>query len=103
MASDLKNIASMIQRMIGMDMLEIKKGGKYKVISNSGTDQPMITEGEYIGYTLMGEDGAVVFKMEDGMMRLIPVGNLIAIEFKPEEIETKEKKEDKKENLTYIS
>ena len=30
-----------------MDMIEIKKGSKYRVISGSGDDKPMITDGEY--------------------------------------------------------
>jgi len=46
-----------------MDMVEIKKGGKYKVISNSGKDEPMETDGEFVGYTILGEEGALVFKV----------------------------------------
>ena len=36
-----------------MDMIEIKKGGVYTVVSSSGDDKPMITEGEYVGYAIL--------------------------------------------------
>ncbi|MCL4328372.1 MAG: hypothetical protein M1151_05635 [Candidatus Thermoplasmatota archaeon] len=70
-------------------MIEIKKGGKYVVISGSGTEEPMRTEGEFLGYTILGEEGAIVFRIKDkdgsNMVRVIPVGGLYAVEFKDEE------------------
>jgi hypothetical protein len=89
-----------------MDMIEIKKGGKYKVISNSGKDDPMITNGEFIGYTILGEEGALVFKIVSGKknsFRLIPVSNLIAIEFGESELVTQKKEKGSKEMVNYIS
>lgn len=92
-----------------MDMIEIKKGGKYTIISNSGTDKPMKTVGEYIGYTIIGEEGAICFRVKENgkrtFLRLIPVSGIIAIEFGDEELlstKTVSNKEDK-ERTTYIS
>ncbi|EQD58620.1 hypothetical protein B1A_10725, partial [mine drainage metagenome] len=68
-----------------MDMIEIKKGGKYTVVSQSGKEEPMTTVGEFVGYTILGEEGAICFRIskekEKSFMRLIPVAGLIAIEF----------------------
>ena len=52
-------ILAFLEALSKIDMVEIKKGGKYKVISNSGTDEPMITDGEFFGYTILGEEGAL--------------------------------------------
>ena len=90
-----------------MDMIEIKKGGKYKIISNSGKEEPMETEGEFVGYTLLGEEGAVCFrvKQEEGksLLRLIPVSGLIAIEFTDEELLASKKKIEEEDKATYFS
>lgn len=90
-----------------MDMIEIKKGGKYKVISNSGTEEPMVTEGEFVGYTLLGEEGAVCFRVngngEKSLLRLIPVSGLIAIEFGDEELLAAKKKVEESDKTTYFS
>lgn len=90
-------------------MIEIKKGGRYTVISNSGTEEPMKTVGEYIGYTILGEEGAICFRVtENGkktFLRLIPVSGLIAIEFSDEDLmskKTTDSKEDK-DKTAYIS
>ena len=58
------NISSVMEALLTMDVIEIKKGGSYTVISNSGTDEPMKTEGEFIGYTLLGEEGAICFRVK---------------------------------------
>lgn len=89
-----------------MDMIEIKKGGNYKVISDSGKDDPMVTDGEFVGYTILGEEGALVFKIETGKknsFRLIPVSNLIAIEFGESEFITQKKEKGSKDIVNYIS
>ncbi|MEM0158804.1 MAG: hypothetical protein QXV22_03680 [Thermoplasmataceae archaeon] len=92
---------------MNMDLIEIKKGGKYKVISNSGKDDPMETVGEFVGYTILGEEGAVCFRIkgEDGksILRLIPVSGLIAIEFSDEDLVSAKKKQDDSEKTTYFS
>ena len=93
----------------GMEMIEIKKGGKYVVISSSGTDEPMRTEGEFLGYTILGEEGAIVFRVteKDGttLVRVIPVAGLFAVEFRDEELlKVKEQsKESDKERAYYIN
>lgn len=90
-----------------MDMIEIKKGGKYKIISNSGKEEPMETEGEFVGYTILGEEGAVCFRVqkEDGktLLRLIPVSGLIAIEFTDEDLLAPKKKVEESDKTTYFS
>ena len=90
-----------------MDMIEIKKGGKYKVISNSGKEEPMETEGEFVGYTLLGEEGAICFRVpqdgEKSLLRLIPVSGLIAIEFSDEELLSAKKKVEESDKTTYFS
>ncbi len=89
-----------------MEMIEITKGGKYTVISNSGRDEPMKTEGEFVGYTILGEEGAICFRVNEGgksLLRLIPVSGLIAIEFSDEDLlKTKAKKEES-DRTNYIS
>ncbi len=88
-------------------MIEIKKGGRYTVYSNGGGDEPLKTEGEFVGYTILGEEGAIVFRIQDGdgsKLRLIPVGGLYSIEFK-DETQMSIKKDEKKpeEKAYYIS
>jgi hypothetical protein len=80
-----------------MDMIEIKKGGKYTVVSSSGDDQPMVTEGEYVGYAILGEEGSLVLRIDSNekkKLRLIPVGMISYIEFDEENIVSKNKDED---------
>ncbi|PYB69192.1 hypothetical protein DMB44_00055 [Thermoplasma sp. Kam2015] len=91
-----------------MEMIEIRKGGKYTVVSNSGNDKPLITKGEFVGYTIIGEEGAVCFRTvgDDGkpILRLIPVSNLISIEFSEDDLVTTKKAENNdKDKTTYIS
>ncbi len=92
-----------------MDLIEIKKGGKYTVYSNSGGDEPMKTEGEFVGYTILGEEGAVVFKIpsndKNPLLRIIPVGGILSIEFRDEgllSIKSENGKRDK-DPASYIS
>ncbi|MCL5804168.1 MAG: hypothetical protein M1306_02565 [Candidatus Thermoplasmatota archaeon] len=90
---------------INMDMIEIKKGGKYKVISASGGDDPMVTEGEYVGYTVLGEEGAVVFRVKNNtksLLRMIPVSGLYAIEFENEDLLKQKEKTDETGKMDYI-
>ncbi|MEM0156732.1 MAG: hypothetical protein QXN26_01535 [Thermoplasmataceae archaeon] len=102
-----RNLSRIAELLMNMDMIEIKKGGKYRVISNSGKDEPMETMGEFVGYTLLGEEGAVCFRIEaengKNVLRLIPVSGLIAIEFGDEELLTAGKKSDDSDKTTYFS
>lgn len=87
-----------------MDMIEIKKGAKYTIVSGSGDDKPMITEGEYVGYAILGEEGALVFKINEdnkNKMRLIPVSSIAYIDFDEENILKKDKDSDR-DKTTYI-
>ncbi|MEM0139378.1 MAG: hypothetical protein QXZ44_02005 [Ferroplasma sp.] len=80
-----------------MDMIEIKKGSKYEVVSSSGDDKPLVTDGEYIGYAILGEEGSMVFRVNiDGKkkLRLIPVSAISYIEFDEENIISKDKEDD---------
>ena len=90
-----------------MEIIEIKKGGKYLVISNSGDDAPMKTDGEFVGYTILGEEGAICFKINDTenktLFRLIPVSAIIAIEFTDETLLSGKAKAEEKDKTTYIS
>ncbi len=101
------NLSLLSDLLMNMDMIEIKKGGKYKIISNSGRDEPMETEGEFVGYTVLGEEGAVCFRVKDGekkgLLRLIPVSSLIAIEFSDEELLAAKKKVEESDKTTYFS
>ncbi len=101
------NLSLLSELLMNMDMIEIKKGGKYKIISNSGKDEPMETEGEFVGYTILGEEGAVCFRVtnDDGktLLRLIPVSGLIAIEFTDEDLLTPKKKTEESDKATYYS
>lgn len=93
---------------VSSEIIEIRKGVKYTVFSGDGTEKPLKTEGEFVGYTLLGEDSAVVFRVDNGgkekVMRLIPVANLFYIQFSEKDVVTKQ--EDKKtdsERTNYIS
>ena len=67
----------------------------------------METMGEFVGYTLLGEEGAVCFRIEaengKNVLRLIPVSGLIAIEFGDEELLTAGKKTDDSDKTTYFN
>ena len=81
-----------------MRLIEIKKGGKYTIVSSSGDDKPLITEGEYVGYAILGEEGSLVLRINSGgksKLRLIPVGTISYIEFEEENIIAKNKDDDK--------
>ncbi len=95
---------------IPMDMIEIKKGGKYTVFSNGGLEEPMKTQGEFVGYTILGEEGAIVFRVKEkgtksaATLRLIPVSSLYYIEFSDKDmVKKKEEKKDDSEKTNYIS
>ena len=100
-------IYAILEALSKMDMIEIKKGGKYTVISQSGKDDPMTTVGEFVGYTILGEEGAICFRIsgEDkkNLLRLIPVSGLIAIEFDDEELLSPKKKEESQDKTTYFN
>ncbi len=87
-----------------MDMIEIKKGARYTVISGSGNDKPMTTEGEYVGYAILGEEGSLVFRINENnknKLRLIPVSSIAYIDFDENNIVSKDKNSDK-DKTTYI-
>ncbi len=92
-----------------MDMIEIKKGGKYTVYSNGGGDEPMKTEGEFVGYTILGEEGAIVFRVSNGnkktLLRIIPVSGLFSIEFMDEDLMSVKNSDRNRDgdHATYIS
>lgn len=93
---------------IPMEMIEIKKGGKYTVLSNSGSDTPMKTQGEFVGYTILGEESAVVFKIKEkngkNTLRLIPVSSMFYIEFSDKDlVKKKEEHKEDSEKTNYIS
>ncbi len=99
-----------IEKMVfSVEMIEIKKGGKYLVISSSGTDEPLRTEGEFLGYTILGEEGAIVLRVteKDGstLVRVLPVGGIFAVEFKDEELIKVKNQDngDEKERAYYIN
>lgn len=92
--------------MMTMEMIEIRKGGRYTVISNSGREEPMKTEGEFVGYTILGEEGAICFRITEEkktFLRLIPVSGLIAIEFSDEDLLKTKQKNDDSDKTNYIS
>ncbi len=87
-----------------MDMIEIKKGATYSVISVSGDDKPLTTDGEYIGYAILGEEGALCFKVKDNgkkKIRLIPINSISYIEFDEQNLVIKNKDEEK-DKTNYI-
>lgn len=89
-----------------MEMIEIKKGGMYRVLSNSGEDVPMRTEGEFFGYTVLGEEGAVVFRVKNGnksFLRMIPVSGIFSIEFDDEDLLKTKEKSKEAEKTNYIN
>jgi hypothetical protein len=89
-----------------MDMIEIKKGGNYRVLSASGDDNPIITEGEFVGYTVLGEEGAIVFRVKEKQktfLRMIPVGGVFSIEFDNEDLLKAKEKPDEHDKTNYIN
>ncbi len=99
-------IYAILEALSKMDMIEIKKGGKYTVISQSGREDPMTTVGEFVGYTILGEEGAICFRVSENgknLLRLIPVSGLIAIEFDDEELLSPKKKEESHDKTTYFN
>ncbi len=87
-----------------MDMIEIKKGAKYTVVSGNGDGKPMTTEGEYIGYAILGEEGSLVFRINDGnknKLRLIPISSIAYIDFDEANLIAKDKNSDR-DKTTYI-
>ncbi len=89
-----------------MEMIEIKKGGKYRVLSNSGAEEPIRTEGEFIGYTVLGEEGAVVFRVKTGkktFLRMLPVSGIFSVEFDDEDLLKTKEETAETEKMNYIN
>jgi len=84
-------------------MNQLTKGSKYKIVSASSTEENVITEGILEGFITMGEESALLVKMQDDQkekLRIIPVNTILFIDV-IEYID--EKKEEDKKNLNYIS
>jgi len=81
----------------------LTKGSVYRIVSASSTDENFITEGVLEGFISMGEEPALLIKMEkDGTehMRIIPVNAILMIDVIQH---VDEEKSTSKEDTYYIS
>ena len=73
-------------------------GSQYRVKSLESRDQPLITHGEFIGYTAIGHDEGLCMKLDKShkemanRIRVIPLHMIVAIDI----IKSVEKKEKEK-------
>lgn len=84
-------------------MNQLTKGSKYRVVSASSTEENISTEGILEGFITMGEEPALLMKVdEEGRVRqrIIPVNAILFIDVL-EYSEEKEKEE--KRDVSYIS
>ena len=51
---------------------EIRKGSKCRVRTTDGKE----TEGDFIGYTMMGSENALAIQTEDGVARFLIMANI---------------------------
>ena len=64
----------------------IKEGWRYRIVSQSNDDDPLVTVGLFLGYNALGSDSALVIELdashlEDaGTIRIIPAGMILAME-----------------------
>ncbi len=81
---------------------QLTKGSKYRIISASSTDENFTTVGILEGFITMGEEPALLIRMDDENknMRIIPVNAILMIDI----IEHNEEKEkENKGDTSYIS
>ncbi len=77
----------------------LTKGSKYRVTSAESREKPMVTLGDFKGYTSVGPDEALVMELDEshgelaGKLRIIPLHMVLAIDV----IEAVEEKEAAKE------
>ncbi len=81
----------------------LTKGSRYRIVSASSTDENFITEGTLEGFISMGEEPALLIKMElEGkeQMRIIPVNAILMIDVINH---VDEEKSNTKDETYYIS
>jgi len=83
--------------------LSLTKGSKYKIESLESRDRTLITTGEFLGFTMMGNIDGIAMRMDKahnemaGKVRIIPshmIVSLDVIEAKKEEPEKEAKRSD---------
>ncbi|NLK26575.1 MAG: IS110 family transposase [Euryarchaeota archaeon] len=63
----------------------VVKGSRYRIVSESGDDKPMVSIGEFRGYAAFASEIALCLKMDssdgkEGRMRFIPYHAILAID-----------------------
>lgn len=86
--------------------IELVPGSKYVIYSVSTEKEAMVTSGNFIGYSYIGkEEGGICIKMDEshgakkGLIRIIPISMILAIDV----IEEKKRRKKKKEETHYFS
>ena len=86
--------------------IELVPGSKYVIYSVSTEKEAMVTSGTFIGYSYIGkEEGGICIKMDEshgakkGLIRIIPISMILAIDV----IEEKKRRKKKKEETHYFS
>jgi hypothetical protein len=68
------------------ETFQLTRGSKYRIESLESREKPLITNGEFKGYTVIGHDDAICMEMDDshgdlkGKYRLIPTHMVVAID-----------------------
>jgi hypothetical protein len=80
----------------------IKEGWRYRIVSQSNDDEPLVTVGKFLGYSAFGSDSALVIELdsshldEEGTIRILPCPTVLAMEL----LEMKEEKKAEKDERT---
>ena len=83
------------------DQEYIKEGWRYRIVSQSNDDEPLVTVGTFRGYNALGSDSALVITLdsfhldEAGRIRIIPCPMVMVMELLEMREEEKEAKDER--------
>ncbi len=83
------------------ETFQMTKGSKYRIESLESRDKPLLTQGEFKGYTVIGHDDAICVEMDDthgelkGKYRIIPTHMIVAIDVITAAKDEKDKEKEK--------
>jgi hypothetical protein len=73
--------------------LGLREGGRYSVATEKGTG----SKGVFMGYTMIGNESAIVLRLSDGVTRIIPVMKIAYIDV----IEDTDRKKEERPEMYY--
>ncbi|MBN1109612.1 MAG: hypothetical protein JXA45_02510 [Methanomassiliicoccales archaeon] len=78
---------------------KLTKGSRYRLVLALGAGSTMEVQGEFVGYLQYGSDMALILRLEEGGMRVVPSRSVLYLDI----LDSKEEKDERsKENGVYF-